>query len=53
MAGIDPMRFLLCEDPFEVKVMQEIARRRQELDELHDRNRATLTANEIWRGIGG
>ena len=53
MAGMDPMVFLTSRDPLEVLVMQQIARRHQDLCEQRDERLAVLIANAVGKAFNG
>jgi hypothetical protein len=53
MANLDVHRFLACDDDVERGVMQRIANRVQQLNELRDNNLAVRIRNQVMEGLGG
>lgn len=53
LAGMDPVRFLNCEDRHEVLVTQRIAAEVVRVQDVRLSNLATDIANKVLKGLGG
>lgn len=53
MANLSVHQFISSGDPLELRVMQLVANRVYELQELRDRNLAVRIRNEVMEGLGG
>lgn len=51
MAGMDPMKFLKCEDWFEAIAMQAIAQRAGRARRQEQEYLAAMIASKVWEGF--
>jgi hypothetical protein len=52
MANLDVTRFLTTNDPVEIDLLERVAKRVRELQEIRDENLAILISNKVRAGLG-